>query len=47
MLITFCPRITGRIHYFNLLKAGGDPRLTTYPEAGHHSWIEAFANPEL
>jgi predicted peptidase len=30
------------------LKArGGNVRLTVYPEAGHDSWTEAYANPEL
>ena len=28
-------------------KAGGDIRYTLYPEAGHDSWTESYANPEL
>jgi len=27
--------------------AGGDARLTIYPQAGHDSWTETYANPEL
>jgi predicted peptidase len=27
--------------------AGGNVRLTVYPEAGHDSWTETYANPEL
>lgn len=27
--------------------AGGDVRLTVYPEAMHDSWTETYANPEL
>jgi predicted peptidase len=27
--------------------AGGDARLTVYPEAEHDAWTEAYANPEL
>jgi hypothetical protein len=27
--------------------AGGNPRLTIYPEAGHDSWTETYDNPEL
>lgn len=27
--------------------AGGDAKLTIYPEAGHDSWTETYANPEL
>jgi predicted peptidase len=30
-----------------LKKAGGNPRLTVYPEAGHDSWTETYDNPEL
>jgi len=30
-----------------LKKRGGDPKFTVYPEAGHDSWTEAYANPEL
>ncbi len=26
---------------------GGDVRLTLYPDAGHDSWTETYANPEL
>lgn len=28
-------------------KAGGDAKLTIYPEANHNSWDSAFAEPEL
>lgn len=28
-------------------RAGGSPRLTIYPDAGHDSWTETYANPEL
>lgn len=27
--------------------AGGDPKMTIYPEAGHDSWKKAYSNPEL
>lgn len=27
--------------------AGGDAKLTVYPEAGHDSWTETYDNPEL
>jgi predicted peptidase len=30
-----------------LKECGGDVRLTVYPEAGHDSWSETYANPEL
>lgn len=30
-----------------LKKAGGSPKLTIYPEAGHDSWTETYDNPEL
>ncbi len=30
-----------------LQKAGGNPRLTIYPEAGHDSWTPAYDDPEL
>lgn len=30
-----------------LQAAGAQPRLTVYPEAGHDSWTETYANPEL
>ena len=30
-----------------LRQAGGDVRLTVYPEAGHDSWTETYANPEV
>ncbi|MHB1356973.1 MAG: carboxylesterase family protein [Anaerolineae bacterium] len=30
-----------------LVAGGGDARLTVYPEAGHDSWSETYANPEL
>ena len=28
-------------------RAGGKPKLTVYPEAGHDSWTLAYDNPEL
>jgi len=28
-------------------RAGGDAKLTVYPEAGHDSWTETYNNPEL
>jgi predicted peptidase len=28
-------------------KAGGDAKLTVYPEAQHDSWTETYNNPEL
>ena len=28
-------------------KAGGNVRFTVYPDAGHDSWTETYANPEL
>jgi len=28
-------------------RAGGSPRLTIYPDAGHDSWTETYDNPEL
>ncbi len=27
--------------------AGGDPKFTIYPEAGHDSWTQAYDDPEL
>lgn len=30
-----------------LRKAGGDVKLTIYPEANHDSWTQAYNNPEL
>lgn len=30
-----------------LIANGGDAKLTIYPEAGHDSWSETYANPEL
>jgi predicted peptidase len=30
-----------------LQKAGGEVRLTIYPESGHDSWTETYNNPEL
>jgi predicted peptidase len=30
-----------------LKKAGGDPKFTIYPEAGHDSWSETYNNPEF
>ncbi|NPV07921.1 MAG: prolyl oligopeptidase family serine peptidase [Anaerolineae bacterium] len=31
----------------HLESAGGNVRLTVYPECGHNSWDEAYSNPEL
>ena len=28
-------------------KAGGNPKYTVYPDAGHDSWTETYNNPEL
>jgi predicted peptidase len=28
-------------------RAGGEVKFTVYPEAGHDSWTETYANPEL
>ncbi len=30
-----------------LKEAGADPKFTVYPDAGHDSWSETYANPEL
>lgn len=30
-----------------LHKYGGSPKVTIYPEAGHDSWTETYANPEF
>ena len=30
-----------------LKKNGGDPKFTIYPDAGHDSWTETYANPQL
>ena len=30
-----------------LKAAGGHPKFTVYPEAGHDSWTETYANPEF
>jgi predicted peptidase len=30
-----------------ITKAGGTPKLTIYPEAGHDSWTESYNNPEF
>lgn len=30
-----------------LKKANGNVKFTVYPEAGHDSWTETYANPEL
>ncbi len=31
----------------SMKKAGGAPKFTIYPDAGHDSWTESYANPEL
>jgi predicted peptidase len=28
-------------------KAGGKAKLTVYPEVGHNSWTQTYANPEI
>jgi len=28
-------------------KAGGNPKLTLYPEVGHNSWVNAYSDPEM
>ena len=30
-----------------MARFGGSPRFTVYPDAGHDSWTETYANPEL
>lgn len=30
-----------------LRSAGGEPRVTIYPEAGHNSWTQTYNDPEL
>ena len=30
-----------------LKEAGGEPKFTVYPDAGHDSWTETYDNPEL
>ena len=30
-----------------LKAAGGEPKLTIYPEARHDAWTETYNNPEL
>ena len=30
-----------------LKKAGGEPKLTVYPEVGHDSWTETYNNPKF
>ncbi len=30
-----------------LKAAGGDPKFTLYPDAGHDSWTATYANPEF
>ena len=39
------PRSQGMVEAVNA--AGGDARLTVYPEAGHDSWTVTYVNPEL
>ena len=31
----------------SIRQRGGHPRLTIYPGVGHHSWVQAYAEPEL
>lgn len=31
----------------SLKERGGTPKLTVYPDAGHDSWTETYANPEV
>jgi predicted peptidase len=28
-------------------KAGGNPKVTLYPEVGHNSWVNAYSDPEM
>lgn len=28
-------------------KAGGNPKVTLYPEVGHNSWVNAYSGPEM
>jgi predicted peptidase len=30
-----------------LKAAGGDPKFTVYPEAGHDSWTGTYNNPDF
>lgn len=41
------PPSTSREMIAALRKAGGAPKVTWYPEAGHDSWTETYRNPEL
>ena len=37
-----------RRNYENAIKAaGGNPRFTIYPQAGHDAWTETYANDEI
>ncbi|HYH56350.1 MAG TPA: prolyl oligopeptidase family serine peptidase, partial [Anseongella sp.] len=36
-----------RVMVEELKKQGADVTYTEYPEAGHNSWDQAFAEPEL
>jgi hypothetical protein len=31
----------------SIKKAGGNAKLTVYPEAGHDAWTETYDNPEF
>ncbi len=30
-----------------ITKAGGTPKMTIYPDIGHHSWVRTYTNPEV
>ena len=46
-LDTTVPVTFSRTMVKSLKKAGGDPRYTEYPKAGHNSWNAAYREPEL
>ena len=40
--------LSGSQHMIDAIKAaGGNPRFTIYPQAGHDSWTETYANDEI
>ena len=41
------PVAGSQVMYDALKKAGGDPKLTIYPELEHDSWTVTYENPEL
>ena len=46
-LDTVVPLVRSQEMVDRLERCDGDVRLTVYPEAGHDSWTETYANPEL